>query len=179
MEKDKRFKPQNLRTVLSLFFFLIVAGGGALYYLGLTEVREYAHEVNQQIANAKASEDKVPQLQILKNQLATSTQLVEKANLLFSTPDAYRSRATTDIANYAAVTGLRVASSNFDNEDPTMLTVKLVSPVDYVKFIRFLSLIEGNLPKMQVISMSLASPGNGNPASVNVGDIKIKVSVRQ
>lgn len=178
MKKDRRFKAQNLRSLLSLLFVIVLLAGGALFYLGLNEVRDYSKEVNQQIANAEASEKKVTQLQNLKNRLAESNQLVDKANQLFSTPNNYQARALADIERYASVAGLSTTGTSFGDQASTTVTVKFQSPVSYRKLLTFLSLVESNLPKMQVTSINLGYPDDGNPENVRVGDIKINVSVR-
>ncbi len=178
MKPKRQFQAQDLRTILSLLFFVILAGGGAIFYMGLGIVRDYSEEVNQQLANAEASGQQVEKLQSLKSQLTQSTELVSKAQQLFSTPDKYESQALTDIKNYADAAGVTVASTTFDRNAAHTVTVRLASPTSYSKLITFLTNIESNLPKLQVSSLSLSRSDNGAPDSVKVNEIKINVSVR-
>ncbi|HWT40778.1 MAG TPA: GspMb/PilO family protein [Dongiaceae bacterium] len=181
MAAKKSFKPQNLRSLLGFLLVVIIVGSGALFYFSLEQVRQYAISVNHRIQDADASAGQIQQLQLLKSKLASSNDLVTKANQLFSTPDAYQTQALTDIRNYASATGLSVASTSFG--DPTTnggvysITITLSKPVSYSKLLAFLNDVEGNIPKMQVSSLDLSYVESGNADSVNVGDTTIKISV--
>ena len=178
MKPKKQFKPQDLRTLLSLVFAIIVLGGSALFYFGLSMLGDYSAQVNQRLADADASGKQIDELQTLKSQLSQSTSLVEKANQLFTTPDAYRSRTLSDLKNYADAAGLSIESTNFDDNSGQTVTVELAAPVSYAKLITFLSNVESNLPKFQVSSISLRHSSDGGADSVEVGEIKIGISVR-
>lgn len=177
----KSFKPQNLRTLLAFILVATILGGGALFYFGLQTVKTYAVSVNQRLEDANASERNIEQLQVLKGQLAQSETLISKADQLFSTNDTYQARALTDIQNYANQTGLSVRETAFEAPGGTnlhIIVVKLTSPTSYQKLIQFLTLVEGNLPKMQVNSIDLKHAKDGTADSVEVGDIKINILVR-
>jgi len=180
MQPKKQFRPANLRTLLGFLLVVIVLGGSAIFYWGLGLVRDYATEVNQTVVDADASANQIQELQTLKAQLAQSNSLVEKANQLFSTPDAYQARALSDVTNYANAAGLSIANTSSDGESTPgahTLTVTFKNPVSYSKLITFLSNVESNLPKLQVSSLSLNRSGGGAD-SVSVSEIKIDISVR-
>lgn len=178
MKQKKQFRPQDLRTLLTVLFLITVLTGGYFFYWGLGEMRTYSEKVNQQLANADASDQQVTKLQNLKQQLAQSTTLVEKANQLFATPGTYQSRALADIETYARAAGLSITSTNFEKDATNTVTVKLNSPVSYTKLLAFLTNIESNLPKLKIVSISLDRPERGGAGNVHVDDIKIDVSVR-
>ena len=175
------FKPQSLRALLVLVLIIVIAGGAGIFYLGLNEVRTFAIDVNHTVANAEASGGDVQKLQALKGQLTQSEALISKANQMFATPENYQNQAITDIRNYATAAGISVASTSFDNPEaginPTM-TVSLKAPVSYKNLIKFLDGIEGNIPKMQVGSISVDHVTGGNSDSVSVKDIKIMIATR-
>ena len=178
MKPKKEFRPQNLRTALTVLFSITILAGAYFFYWGLGEIRGYSEQVNQQLANASASDQQVAKLQGLKQQLAQSTALVDKANQLFATPGTYQSRALSDIEAYARAAGLSIVSTNFEKDAPNTVTVKFNSPVSYSKLITFLTNIESNLPKLKVVSISLEHPERGGAGNIGVNDIKIDVSVR-
>ena len=178
METKKRFRPHELRTLLAVLFVAIVLGGAVGFYWGLDMVRQYAHAVNQQLADADKSGDQIQELQSLRNQLSQSTALIEQANLMFATPTTYQSQAINDIENAANAAGVDVASTNFSDSEASTLSVTLNQPVQYGQFIQFLTNIEGNLPKLQVTSLVINQSSNPNAGTINVGEIKIKVAVR-
>lgn len=178
MKPQRQFRPQNLRTLLVVIFSVIVLAGGYFFYWGLGEIRDYSKQVNQQLANATASYQQVSKLQGLKQQLAQSTTLVEKANQLFAAPGTYQSRALSDIAAYARAAGLSITSTTFEKDAANTVTVKFGSTISYTKLLAFLTNIESNLPKLKVVSISLDRPEQGGAGNVHVDDIKIDVSVR-
>jgi len=180
MKQKKQFKPQDLRTLLTVLFFIVLGGGAALFYLGNTFVGDYALEVNRRLADADASGKQIDELQTLKGQLTQSNSLVSKANKIFATPSNYQSYLFNDLKNYAAAAGLTIAKTSFDNPSKTgtySITIKLEQPVQYNRLIAFLNNIEGNIPKFQVSSIELG-PGSGGANTVSTGDIKVDVSVR-
>lgn len=181
MNSKKQFRPENLRTLLAVALVIVTLGGGALFYLGLTTVREYADEVARSAVDAEASGGQVQELQHLKARLAQSNSLVAKANKLFATPENYQSQVLNDVRNYANAAGLSIANTSFD--DPSeggtyAITVSFKEPVSFSKLIAFLNNVEGNLPKLQVSDISLGHTEGGNADSVSVGDIKIDIAVR-
>lgn len=180
MEQKKQFKPQDLRTLLTIVFILVLGGGAALFYLGNSFVRDYALEVNHRLADADASGEQIEELQMLKTQLAQSDSLVSKANMIFATPSNYQSRVIADLKNYADATGLTITNTSFENPSKSgvySIVIKLQQPVRYNRLIAFLNNIEGNIPKLQVSSIELG-PGSGGANTVSTGDIKVDISVR-
>lgn len=175
-------KAERLKKVLIGVLVVVVVAFAGTFYVSLQILREYATEVNRRLQDADASGSQVQQLQTLKNQLSQSQVLVDKANSLFATQDNYQSQILTDIRNHASAAGVSVASTEFDPEsdgtNQRAVTVKLGEPVEYSKFVAFLSGIESNVPKMQVSSVTLGHIPGGSSESVTVGDIKINISVR-
>ena len=181
MKPQKQFKPQSLRSILSALLVILVLGGAALFYLGLNLVRDYAVKVDQRLADAEASRLQVGELQLLKGQLAQSNSLVEKANLVFATPGSYQAQVLGDLKKYADAAGLTLGKTTFGEAGAAgtyTVKVNFGGTVSYSKFIAFLHNIEGNLPKLEVTSLSLGRATNGSPDSIKIEDINISVSVR-
>lgn len=179
MKPKKQFKPQDLRTLLTLVLILVAGGGAAVFYLGNTIVGDYAVTVNHRLADAEASGEQIEELQMLKTQLAQSNSLVSKANLIFATPSNYQTRAITDLERYARAAGLAITKTDVDDVKTGRysVTIQLQQPVSFSRLIGFLNNIEGNVPKMQVSSIELG-PGENGSNSIRTGDIKIDISVR-
>lgn len=177
----KTFSAQSLRALLTFGLVLTTLAGGALFYLGLDTVRTYAISVNQRTQDVTASDNQVKQLELLKAQLSQSESLISKVDRTFTTPDAYQSQALLDIRNYATQTGVTVTGTDFETPEGTgqhIVIIKLGNPVGYPALVKFLTLIEGNLPKMQVVSMKLDHIQGSTKDIVQVGDIKVNISVR-
>lgn len=181
MKQKQQFSPAKLRTLLASALVLVTLGGGALFYYGLTTVREYAIKVNQSAVDAEASGQQIQGLQTLKAQLSQNTSLVSKANQIFATPESYQGQALNDVRRYADAAGLTIANTSFS--DPSTgaahaITVSFREPVSYAGLIAFLNNVEGNLPKLQVSALDLGYQDGGNADSVKVGEIKINIAVR-
>jgi predicted PurR-regulated permease PerM len=174
---QQKFRPTNLRTLLSVILVVVILGGIALYYFNLIAIREYAHEVNQRIADANASSKQVSNLQALKSQLTQNSSLIDKANQLFSTPESYQSQTLTDVKRYADAAGLPLTSTSFAETGSTIV-IAFKNPVTYTKLIAFLNNIESNLPKLHVSSLGIAPSDTASATTVKVNDIKINVSIR-
>ena len=182
-QAGKKFGPKDLRIVLVASQILILIIGALGFYWGLGVIRSYSIEMNQQLVDAEASGKQVEQLQALKSYLTQSASLVEKANLLFTTPNNYQSQVLSDVKNYATRAGLTITSTRFTDASQGVTTgtysmeVNFKQPVSYTKLITFLNGVEGNLPKLQISSISL-SRGIAGADSVTVGKITIDVAVR-
>ncbi len=178
---QKSFKPQNLKGILVFILILVLVGGGALFYFGLKEVRTFAIEVSHSSSDAEASGQQIQALQALKGQLAESEALVAKANMLLASPETYQTQALSDVRTYAAASGITIEKIDFSEVTPGVdrgMVVALAEPVSYAKLIIFLDAIEGNIPKMQVTSLSLSHLSGGSADSVEVGDINITIATR-
>lgn len=182
--KKSSMKATSIRKLLTFLLVLIILGAAAGFYYGLTMVRSFSTEVSHKIADADASGNNIGKLQKLKQALTESESLVSKANKIFATDANYQSQALTDVQKYASNFGLTISSTNFDktstaatNTDHTF-TVTLQSPTSYQKLLQFLNAVEGNLPKMQVSSISLSRPTTGSATDVTTGDITIVISTR-
>lgn len=178
----KPMRAASLRSFLVaviIILLLVVAGG---FYLGFQQVRSFAVEVSHSVADADASGKQIEELQVLKKELEERESLVTKANKLFATTDNYQSQALSDVQKYAQVHGVTILNTNFegDVEGSTSHTfvITLQSPVAYTKLLQFLDAIEGNLPKMQVTSVSLGHTTGGAANEVTTEAIKIGISTR-
>ncbi len=174
-------RPRTLKAILFFVLIIVILGGAGLFYLGLNSIKEYSLEVNHRLTDADASSAQIQQLQVLKSQLSQSEALITKADKLFATPANYQAQALNDLRSYAALAGVSISATTFDDPAATginSVTVKLSPPVNYKKLVQFLTLIEGNLPKMQVTSISLRHQVGGSADAIEVGDIKINISVR-
>jgi len=181
MATVKLSPPEQVKRFLIALLILVILGGGALFYFMLDTVRTFAVEVNHTITDAEASGKQIQELQVLKSQISESESLVAKANQIFSTPDAYQTQSINDIRRYAELSGLSIEKTSFGDEvagDTRSITVSLQAPVSYAKLIRFLDGIEGNVPKIQVSSITLDHVAGGTADTVKVGDIVLKIAIR-
>lgn len=184
----KQMKATSVRKLLTTLIVLLILLGAGGFYLGLQQVKSVAITASHTSADATASAQNVKNLQQLKESLAESGSLVNKANQLFSTDASYQSQALKDIQKYASVSGLTISNTNFDPSSGAgaagiigsghTFVISLQSPVDYKKLLQFLNAVEGNLPKMQIISLDLSRPTSGSNGQVAIGNTTIEISTR-
>ena len=168
-----------LLVVLVGAIIAVVLGFG----YGLSVIRSTAQTVNQTVADAGASNDLTEALQRAQVQLNQGQDAIAKANAMFVTAGNYQSKTINDIQAYADATNIRVSDFSFTTLSGGTLprygvSVTLSSPVNYNEFIRFLNAIEGNVPKMQVVSVQLSRPSSQNATQVNVSNLVIGVFSR-
>lgn len=182
----KQMKATSVRKLLTTLILILILAGAGGFYLGLQQVKNYAVAVSHTAADATASAQNVKSLEQLKQTLAQSSSLVDKANKLFSTESGYQSQALKDVQKYASESGLTISNTNFSagsTATPVVsgghtFVISLQSPVDYKKLLQFLNDVEGNLPKMQIISLDLSRPTGTAAGQVAIGDTTIEISTR-
>ena len=178
----KQMKAASTRSLLIFLFIVVFAGAAGGFYYAFEQVKAYAIEVSHTVTDAEASGNQIAELQTLKQELADRENLVDKANRLFATPDNYQSQSLKDVQKYAQIYGINIVNTKFDSvaEGVTgnVFVITLQSPVSYTKLLQFLDAVEGNLPKMQVTSVSLGRSTSGSGSDVTTEDIKIGISTR-
>lgn len=177
-------KATSLRKGLIFVLVVVIIGTAAGFYYGLQLVRSYAVEASNKVSDAEASGGQIDQLRQLQQTLEQSDELIAKADSIFATNDNYQTRAITDLERYASEAGIDIASTEFPTDATTppntrVVTVSLQQPLSYERLIRFLELVEGNLPKMQPTSITISRPNEPNGDAVVVSDITINISTRQ
>jgi hypothetical protein len=189
--KKSGMKATSLRSTLVFLMIVVIAGAGAGFYFGLEQIRTYALDVSHTAADADASGKRVEELQRLKVALAQSETLVNKANKIFATEANYQSQALKDVQKYASDAGITISNTTFGTPTPGgeteqqvaptnshSIIITLQTPVSYSRLLQFLDSIEGNLPKMQITSLTLSRPATESGDTVFTEDITIAISTR-
>lgn len=195
-EQSQKMQATATRNILSCLLVVVIIGSAVGFYFGLQLIKDYAIEVSHTVTDSKASDQNTAGLGQLKQELASSQELVTKAQQLFSTPATYQAQATKDITKYAEEAG--IAISSIDSSSPSSESgspraganggptsgegnaefVTIKSPVSYMNLLKFLDAIEGNLPKMQVTNITLGRPAGSSGDMVTTDKITITVATR-
>ena len=183
MKKPKITAVSVRKFLTTLLVILIIAGVGGFYF-GLQQVRSFGVDVSHDVADANASGKNIERLQELKVILDEREALILKADGIFSTEANYQSQALTDVQRYAAAYNLRILTTNFESKPTTPIanghnfSITLQTPTNYEKLLQFLNAIEGNLPKMQIASITLSRAPTAKASDVTVGTITITISTK-
>ena len=171
----KEFTARQLRKLLTaavVILFIVGVGG---FYLAYQALLTNGKEVSNEVANAKASNDLSTSLAALKVALASQQEIADVANNLYATADNWQSSANRDIKAYAALSDITISSISFNNatadpateqSDPAAtpvtsgptrsVVVEIESPVSYSGLLTFMTYIQHNTPKMQILSVELS-----------------------
>lgn len=171
----KEFTARQLRKLLTaavIILFIVGVGG---FYLAYQALLTNGKEVSNEVANAKASNDLSTSLAALKVALASQQEIADVANNLYATADNWQSSANRDIKAYAALSDITISSISFNNatadpateqSDPAAtpvtsgptrsVVVEIESPVSYSGLLTFMTYIQHNTPKMQILSVELS-----------------------
>lgn len=179
----KKLSAVMIRNALIIVLLGAMAAVILGFGYGLSIIRSTAQTVNQTVADAGASNNLTEALQRAQIQLNQGQDAIAKANAMFVTAGNYQSKTINDIQAYATATNVRVSDFSFTTlsggTSPRFgVSVTLSSPVSYGDFIRFLNAVEGNVPKMQVVSVQLSRPSSPNATQVRVSNLVIGVFSR-
>lgn len=180
MADKKTSKPQSLRNLLSFILALLILGGGALFYFGLQMIKDYSVEVTESLRLADANDARIQSLQALRTQSQQGQSISTTLDQFFADESNFPSKVRSDISNYAkqtGITGISIAFKNTDTE-PAVATVTIPNNVTYLQFVQFLTLVEGNLPKLHVTSLDIEPIEGSDGESVKIHELKIGVTVR-
>ena len=190
----KSIKASTLRIILAsgLAAILLTMAGG--FYLAYNSLKQTAQETADVQAEAKSSDNKLVQLQNTQLELEKNKKIVKKAEQVVAESQSYQyqNQIINDLTRYASQAGLGVESFTFQNSEsgggaaaspaqpaaPTSaaggvksvtVNVQLSGNLNYQSILKFLHLVEQNLTRMQVTSVSLskddASNQGANPAT--------------
>ena len=190
----KSIKASTLRIILAsgLAAILLAMAGG--FYLAYNSLKQTAQETADVQAEAKSSDNRLVQLQNTQLELEKNKKIVKKAEQVVAESQSYQyqNQIINDLTRYASQAGLGVESFTFQNSEsgggaaasPTQpaaptgaaggvksvtVNVQLSGNLNYQSILKFLHLVEQNLTRMQVTSVSLskddASNQGANPAT--------------
>lgn len=181
--KKSKLTAVSLRGILATMIVLMIALAGVGFYFAQTWLRDYSKTVGQAVADSISTGNDIQNLQKLQGELEERQDTIAKASNLITSTQTYQSQSIQDLKTYAAISGVAISNFSFTTIGATTasgsggsgVTVTLSSPVPYTSLLKFLTLIEGNIPKMQVSSMSLGRIA-GSADSVKIDTITIEVS---
>lgn len=183
--KKSKMTASALRGTLSTMIVLIICLSAMGFYYAQNWLNDMAISVSQTIADSTESGNNIQALHKLQNELKSRQDIISRASSLFTPKQTYQTQAVEDLTAYATATG--VVISNFAFPTPvatansatptTTVTLTLSNPVSYINLLKFMSAIEGNLPKMQISNINIRRI-NGDSQSVQIDQLTVEVSTR-
>ena len=172
-------KASSLRSFMVVFLFLAISLSAYGFYLAQGQLNDFAISVGQVVSKSTASSTSSQGISQLQAALSEKQTAIDKTNAFTISSQDYQSQAISDLTKYATNTGVLISDYNVSSPTTTdaklsYITIKFSNPVQTSSLIKFLKLIETNLPKMQVSGITLRD----NPSkvgTVNVDPLTIGV----
>ena len=205
-KRQKMAPAVTMRIVFALSLVLILVGMGGVVYFGYTMLQGTAEEGSKIQTEAKAVDAKVQNLARLEKemekykdsvakaqQLVAETQQYQYQNQIINDLTAYANKSGVGIAGFTFTSGSVGAKSNSGSSGTSgtnnssgsnsavgpksmKVSVRLNEKTDYMALLRFMHLIEQNLTRMQIASVSMSkTEGTGQ---VNTQTLEVEVYVR-
>jgi hypothetical protein len=180
--KKSRLSASSLRIILTVCIFLMVALTAVGFYFAQNWLRTLAIDASHTVADSTTSGDNIQSLQKLQQELEAKQSINVKVNSLITNSQEYQNQAIRDVKKYASDSGITISNYGFGGAaaaapvattpgakaaavtpttNPT-ITLKIDSPLSYERLLKFMNLIENNLPKMQISNITLTRVGSGS-----------------
>lgn len=186
MNSKSKINAVTVRGILSTGLVLLIVMAGVGFYFAQNWLQEMAISVSHTVAQSTTSDKSVQDLKQLQDELATRQDIITKTNSIFTSTATYQTQAVEDLIAYATSSGITISNYSFpaptastaaSSTPTTLVTITLTSPVSYTSLLKFMSLIEGNLPKMQITSINLGRIVGDNEA-VKIDQLTVAVYTR-
>ena len=204
-KREKMTPAVTMRIVFALSLVLILVGMGGIVYFGYTMLQGTAGEVSKIQTEAKAVDAKVQNLARLEKemekykdsvakarQLVAETQQYQYQNQIINDLTTYANQSGVGIAGFTFTSGSAGAKSNSGSSGTSgtnnssgsnsaagpksmKVSVRLNEKTDYMALIRFMHLIEQNLTRMQIASVSMSKAEGVGQVSTQTLDVEVYV----
>lgn len=184
------------RIVLSLLLLIILSAMVGLVIFAYSFLSKTSEEVGKMQTEAIAVDAKIQSLLASKSQLDRNSDTVKKAKNIVSESKLYQyqNQIIKDLNTYANRTGIPIKAFSFQNEPTTsaktatsskrtpaspagvkstFVSIQLGDHIDYTKFLHFLSLIEKNVTRMQLLGVSISRDANNHEISIQSLEVKV------
>ena len=184
------------RIVLSLLLLIILSAMVGLVIFAYSFLSKTSEEVGRMQTEATAVDAKIQSLLASKSQLDRNSDTVKKAKNIVSESKLYQyqNQIIKDLNTYADRAGIPIKAFSFQNEPTTsaktaksskrtpaspagvkstFVSIQLGDHIDYTKFLHFLSLIEKNVTRMQLLGVSSSRGANNHEISIQSLEVKV------
>lgn len=204
-KREKMTPAVTMRIVFALSLVLILVGMGGIVYFGYTMLQGTAEEVSKIQTEAKAVDAKVQNLARLEKemekykdsvakarQLVAETQQYQYQNQIINDLTTYANQSGVGIAGFTFTSGSAGAKSNSGSSGTSgtnnssgsnsaagpksmKVSVRLNEKTEYMALLRFMHLIEQNLTRMQIASVSMSKAEGVGQVSTQTLDVEVYV----
>lgn len=204
-KREKMTPAVTMRIVFALSLVLILVGMGVVVYFGYTMLQGTAEEVSKVQTEAKAVDAKVQNLARLEKEMEKYKDSVAKAQQLVAETRQYQyqNQIINDLTTYASQSGVGIAGFTFASGSAgsksssgssstsgasgstgastgagpksMKVSVRLNEKTEYMALLRFMHLIEQNLTRMQIASVSMSKAEGAGQVNTQTLDVEVYV----
>lgn len=180
MKKTKTLTATSLRSLLIVALLLTIAATCFGFYQAKESLKEFATTVGQTIASSEPSTMSDSGISALEQALTARQDSIDKAAALSIPAADYQSQAINDLTKYASDTEITITNysvpdavkiaptgAGLSGIESKYLTFTIQNPVRINSLIKFLSLVETNLPKMQLTGINLTQSSNSDMVNID------------
>ncbi len=168
-------KATSLRLLMIIAIILITAGAVVSFYLVQSALLKSALEKKDETPGSSSTNLSSHDLKALKEKISSFQNTISKTSTISVIGSKYQDQAIKDLNKYASLSGVIIdggfsftrpvsseASSKltFGALTTMPVVITLVNPVPIANFIKFLKLIESNLPIMQITGINISRASN-------------------
>ena len=204
-KREKMTPAVTMRIVFALSLVLILVGMGVVVYFGYSMLQGTAEEVSKVQTEAKAVDAKVQNLARLEKEMEKYKDSVAKAQQLVAETRQYQyqNQIINDLTTYASQSGVGIAGFTFASGSAgsksssgssstsgasgstgastgagpksMKVSVRLNEKTEYMALLRFMHLIEQNLTRMQIASVSMSKAEGAGQVNTQTLDVEVYV----
>jgi hypothetical protein len=193
--KKSKMNAITLRAILGTTVVTLIGLAAVGFYFDQSWLRTFAVSVSKTVADSQARGSDVQSLKKLQADLLARQDIITKVDTMTTSSQDYQNQVIKDLDKYAAYADVQISNYTFvapvaASTTPATttttvapvaasgsqaVTVAVTSPISYAKLLKFMTAIEGNLPKMQISSINLGRVEGGDSSSVRTEQLTIEV----
>ncbi len=177
-----------LRIIMTVLVVVLFGSSCVGFYYIQQYLAKYSSTINTSTAN-DYSNVTAAEIQSLQQKLTSLQNTIGKASDIIIGRDNYQNQAIQDINKYAADSGVSISGgfsftrpttaknslrlfSGSSDTDPVVFNIE--NPVEYSRYLKFIRLIETNIPLMQLSGINL-SRSESTKTAITSDPISIEV----
>ncbi len=193
--KKSGMTAKTLRGILSVVIVILIGLSAVGFYYAQNWLLGLATSISQTVAQSNSSGTSMQSLSQLQADLTAHQDVILKVNALVAPLQTYQSQSINDLNQYATASGITISNYSFDKPTTTTtagtaapvvasaanssyITATIASPTSFSGVLKFMHLVEGNLPKMQISSVNMGRASSGGGDSVKIDQLSIQVYTR-
>lgn len=190
--KNIKLNATKLRIIMFIAMVIMLTVSIISFFFIQQKLYNFANVISvnkQEINSSNITPQKVSKL---KTEMSNIQNEILKSSSIAIPIENYQTQAINDLKKYANETGI-IINDDYSFNRPTSLgistqliagnsqtqpvNITIANPVDYSSFIKFIMLVETNLPKMQLTGINI-SRVDGSGTQINVEPLIIEVYTR-